>query len=197
MADVEHSTLPDAELHETKGIASATAGQILVADGAGSGTFQTNNTFAPQHASALIIDNSTIIVIPVATDSTLHTSADYVPIPPALITQDLSQGITFDVNDAFVVASAGTYFLQVWAAMSSSGTNNTVALAYSINGVFQVVARPVVKVKLKTAGDIISISGFGITTLAIGDVLRIGVADDTGSNVTLHEFCATLIKQSD
>lgn len=37
MADIEHSTITDPNIHEPKGIATATADQIYVADGAGSG----------------------------------------------------------------------------------------------------------------------------------------------------------------
>ena len=187
MADVEHSTLPDAELHETKGIASATAGQVLIADGAGSGTFQTASTFSTQHAGIIIIDNSTIIVVPVATDSTLHTAADYVPIPATLLAQDFNKGITFDINDAFVIAETGVYILQGWVSISSTGINNTVAWSFSKNGVFQAPTRPVIKTKLKVAGDIISAAGFGAVPLSAGDVIRPGLADDTGSNVTIHE----------
>ena len=187
MADIEHSALPDAELHETKGIASATAGQVLIADGAGSGTFQTANTFETQHAGVIIINNSTVIVVPVAADSTLHTATDYVPIPATVLTQDLNKGITFDVNDAFVIAETGIYILQGWVSISSTGINNTVAWSFSKNGVFQAPTRPVIKTKLKVAGDIISASGFGAIPLSAGDVIRGGLADDLGSSVTIHE----------
>ena len=37
---IQHSTLPDAQKHEPKGTDTATAGQVYVADGAGSGSFQ-------------------------------------------------------------------------------------------------------------------------------------------------------------
>lgn len=40
MADVNHSSLTDPYLHEPKGASTATAGQIYVADGAGSGTWK-------------------------------------------------------------------------------------------------------------------------------------------------------------
>ena len=43
MANVAHSTLTGADLHEPKGVASATSGQVYVADGAGSGTWTTIN----------------------------------------------------------------------------------------------------------------------------------------------------------
>lgn len=39
MADVEHSTLSDPELHEPKGASSASSGEVYVADGAGSGAW--------------------------------------------------------------------------------------------------------------------------------------------------------------
>jgi len=37
MANIEHKNIPDPNIHEPKGISSATAGEIYVADGAGSG----------------------------------------------------------------------------------------------------------------------------------------------------------------
>lgn len=188
MADVEHKTLPDAEIHEPKGIASATSGQVLVANGAGSGSWQTSNSGAAQYAGVNIQGNSTVIAVSAASDSTLHTASDYVMIPSSLLTQDISSGITFDANDGFVIAEAGVYIIQGWTSLSSSGTNNTVAFSYAINGTFVSPIRPVVKVKLKVAGDILPVTGFGLITLAAGDVIRGGLADDTGSNVTLHEL---------
>ena len=43
MANVNHSTLTDPYLHEPKGIASANAGEVYVANGSGSGSWD------PQH----------------------------------------------------------------------------------------------------------------------------------------------------
>lgn len=40
MATVEHSAIPDANLHEPKGAAGASADSIYVADGAGSGSWK-------------------------------------------------------------------------------------------------------------------------------------------------------------
>lgn len=39
MADVQHSSLTDPELHEPKGASTATSGEVFVADGAGSGSW--------------------------------------------------------------------------------------------------------------------------------------------------------------
>lgn len=38
---IEHKNLPDSELHEVKGAAAATSGQVYVANGSGGATFQT------------------------------------------------------------------------------------------------------------------------------------------------------------
>jgi hypothetical protein len=40
MADVEHAQLPDELLHEPKGASTASDGEVYVANGAGSGSFQ-------------------------------------------------------------------------------------------------------------------------------------------------------------
>ena len=41
MANVEHSAITDPHIHEPKGVAAATSGQIYVANGSGSGTWVT------------------------------------------------------------------------------------------------------------------------------------------------------------
>ena len=41
MANVQHSALTDPNIHEPKGIASANDGEVYVADGAGSGAWET------------------------------------------------------------------------------------------------------------------------------------------------------------
>jgi hypothetical protein len=44
MANVAHSSLTGADLHEPKGAATATSGQVYVADGAGSGAWTAGDT---------------------------------------------------------------------------------------------------------------------------------------------------------
>jgi hypothetical protein len=56
MADVQHASLTDPYLHEPKGAASANAGEVYVADGAGSGDWSarqyTINTFIADVSSS-------------------------------------------------------------------------------------------------------------------------------------------------
>lgn len=75
----EHSTITDPDIHEPKGVAAATSGQIYVADGAASGswvtpTLETINTSVPASASATgtagqIAYASGFLYICVATDT--------------------------------------------------------------------------------------------------------------------------------
>ena len=44
MATIQHSVLSGGELHEPKGIASATSDQVYVADGVGGGVWRTIQT---------------------------------------------------------------------------------------------------------------------------------------------------------
>ena len=46
MANVNHSTLTDPYLHEPKGVASAGAGTVYVANGSGSGTWKKEHSNA-------------------------------------------------------------------------------------------------------------------------------------------------------
>lgn len=51
MANVAHSTLTGSNLHEPKGVASATAGQVYIADGAGSGAWTASSSAFPGQVS--------------------------------------------------------------------------------------------------------------------------------------------------
>jgi hypothetical protein len=54
MANVAHSTLTGSNLHESKGIASAAAGTVYVANGAGSGSFVAHSTFSGAFGNAFL-----------------------------------------------------------------------------------------------------------------------------------------------
>ena len=72
MADVEHSALTGSDLHEPKGVASASANSVYVADGAASGaqTVINNLNRIALNCTLVDIDNdaSAWVVSPVAGD---------------------------------------------------------------------------------------------------------------------------------
>lgn len=48
MADISHTDITDPNIHEPKGISGATAGQVYVSDGSGSGSWQDRDTLGGQ-----------------------------------------------------------------------------------------------------------------------------------------------------
>lgn len=72
----EHNTLTGASLHEPKGVAAATASQVYVSDGAGSGTWtDTQNVKGRYVVNAVIADVSTAetVYIPIPHAGTIDT----------------------------------------------------------------------------------------------------------------------------
>lgn len=68
MANVNHSTLTDPYLHEPKGVATATSGDVYVADGAGSGAWTAKQTLIELSLEGYLEDVSSVETV-------------YVPIP--------------------------------------------------------------------------------------------------------------------
>lgn len=71
MANVLHSSLTGAELHEPKGVAAATSGQVYVADGGGSGAWSNayqqvilSGTFSPAGSTSAPSDSYIRVLVP-------------------------------------------------------------------------------------------------------------------------------------
>lgn len=67
---IEHDAIPNAELHEPKGVSAATSGQVYVANGSGSGVWTTKNyydkVYLTTHYDDLDTTNAHYVVSPVA-----------------------------------------------------------------------------------------------------------------------------------
>ena len=127
MANVQHSTLPEAELHEPKGVSTAAADSFYVANGAGSGTWKRRlykytaaltpaivaaNTTAEQTftVSGLVVASDTMIGI------SKPTAQAGLGIVGWRVTADNTVGITFSNNTgAGITPTAGeTYRFVIW-----------------------------------------------------------------------------------
>lgn len=139
MANVEHKNLTGASLHEPKGTAAATSGQVYTADGAGSGTWQKYlasniDTTGAAADDAFYADGAgagswksapgsvygAISVANNATATTLGTINTYVKVTAGLTGEHLS-GITF-TTDHLTVPVTGAY--RVDACISLLGQVN-------------------------------------------------------------------------
>lgn len=193
MAQVQHSALPDSQLHEPKGVASAAAGKVYVANGSGSGSW----LYPPGHAyGELYIEAG-------ATAQTLPAASATAKLnPTGEWTANGSANVTLSaVNGTITVSQAGEYQLNFWIAFDTasiaSGANYN--FHYAVNGT---PSTRKIKVSKNTSGvDTLSVSATGYAALSASDVLSIYVGGDgtsSGTNITPLEagFSCLLIDPS-
>jgi len=177
MATVEHNTLSDPLIHEPKGASTATAGQVYVADGLGSGAWSANS---PSYGEMTITNNS-LTFTPIAADLN-----QYKRLTNTGWADEVSQGIVINadgVNDD-ITLEAGTYIGTFWASMQTNASNSTLyGFRYSVDGVFAPRAS---RIQKNSAGtDTILISSTGITVAATaGQKLSVYISSDSTTAVT-------------
>lgn len=140
MPTIEHSSLTSTDLHEPKGISSATANQVYVANGAGSGSW----TSLPMVLSATIADVSTAETI-------------YIPIPYA----GTVKRITTTLEGAITVADA-----TITAKNSSALSMGTITVAYTGSAAGDVDSLDPASNNTATDNDYITIETDGGSTTA-------------------------------
>jgi hypothetical protein len=176
MAQVQHSALPDSQLHEPKGVASAASGKVYVANGSGSGVWQ----YVAGHAYGdLYISGS-------STSQTLAAASATAKLnPTGAWTSNGYQNITPSAaNGQFTITQAGVYQLDFWivfetAAISSGAAYN---FHYAVNGTPS--TRKIYAKKPTNSTDTIHLAANGYVTLAAGDVLSMYVGGDGTSSGT-------------
>jgi len=127
MANVNHGTLTDPYLHEPKGISSASAGEVYIADGAGSGawtqghrhvggfiTFSTGSPYAHSTTTSDTVLNPTFTLV----DNNGFTG---LASPNARI--------RYDGTETVSAALTATFSIQ-----QSSGTDRNVEIVFYKNG---------------------------------------------------------------
>lgn len=182
MANIEHATITDPNIHEPKGIASASAGQLYKADGAGSGAWE--DTILNVHGEMYIVNNSTAIVVPAAVDPTLNTDTDYVKVNGTLWNAGHNEGVSFSVNE-LILPTAGDYEVFFWASLTAP-TNATVAFKYVINDTTFSTRKVKSSTKAATETENISAGGF-LTGISASDTVGIYVASDTAGDIIIEE----------
>lgn len=188
MATINHDVLTSTELHEPIGFDTVSADQVYVSDGLGSGGFQIHVPGAEHHARTTVINNASTTSVTAAVDSTLHTNTDYISLSPLYTpsTAPPAKGISI-IDGQFTVAVTGVYQAFGWLAVSSDTISTLIGISGALNGVATASLDPVTKFLAKTAGDIATVTGFGIFSLTAGDTLELFVAADKTSLLTIHE----------
>lgn len=192
---LEHATLTGSQLHEPKGVETATSGQIYVADGLGSGDWNYPGGYL--YGELYIGAGSTGL--------TLNSVADTYVIynPTAEWTTNGYNGVTLNATNGTITATtAGTYKVDFWTTFTTASlaSGTKYKFKYAVNGTTD--TNRTLVVQKNTAGvDVLTCSASGIVTLAANDVLSVYVAGDATSANTIVTaldagFIATLLKVS-
>jgi len=179
----EHVDITDPELHEPKGAAAASAGQLLVADGVGGSSWAHDLTNT--HGDAIIASNTTATAVTAAIDNTLATDSDYVKITSGW---SLAHGIQVSLNvDELVFPIGGDYFITFWADVKVPLTNNFIGIKYAINDTAPYANRKIIAQSQSTS-DYLNLAASGIVTnLSANDTLSMYIAATKTDNLIVQE----------
>lgn len=220
MTTTQHKDIPDAQLHEPKGVAGSASGYVYVATGTGSGTWKkvgsdsllslsgdsgsnnkkliTNGTngFALRedtaYGSQTITANSTAIALTAVADTTFNTPTQYTLLtgPGAPWIGGQLYGVTF-TTDRLTAPVTGVYQINSWMNISAFPNASTrISIRYRINGGTFSVRKPTIKSAI--ANDISQLSGFEFLNLNAGDYVQIYVASDTSGNLVIGDSSSSL-----
>lgn len=183
---IQHSAIPDAQLHEPKGVVSATSGAIYVADGAGSGSW--NPTIINTHGQMVITANAVAKAMTAAVDPTLNTNTDYVKMTGAAFpwTNQYSHGVTFS-TDKMVLTQAGYYIVSFWGAFLVAATNTFIGVKYAIDDTPPYSVQKLIS-QSTTANDYKNMSATSILgPVTAGQTISMYLASSNPTNVTLKD----------
>lgn len=148
---VEHSTLTTTDLHEPKGVAVATSGQVYVANGSGSGTWKDGVDELVLNASLLVIGTAgqVFVVCPVAA----NIRAVYTVLQVVISGSD--ETITVKRGNGDTVGT-------ITVAQSGSAVGDVDSLTAGLSNVLLAAGEAV---EIETAGDCTGTGALGITVL--------------------------------
>jgi hypothetical protein len=164
MANVQHSTLTGADLHEPKGVGSASTNTVYVANGSGSGTWQ---KIAANQINTTSINNLNKIVITTTFDdiSTAHSH--------------------------WVTAPIAGNIEKIYSVLHQSIATGDTTLTFKIGGVNVTNGVITITQSGSAAGDIDSATPTGANTVTAGQAIEI--ASDGGTNTSNAIVTLTIV----
>lgn len=188
---VQHNVITDPNIHEPKGASTASAGQVYVADGAGSGNWRTPG--GGDYAEIYITGGTVATALPAA--------SAYTKINPQAKWQagESSGATSTPANGELVLTNAGTYLIEFWCAFDTAAiaAGAEYYFKYGVNGA---LSTRILSTQKNTAGvDRVSLAAHGIIVATAGTLLTIHVAGDgtsSGTDMTVIDsgLAAILIK---
>jgi hypothetical protein len=114
MADVQHSALTGASLHEPKGVAAASANTVYVADGAGSGAWEKIDEDAINTSSIKNV-NKMYLTYEI---TTLNPAASYFMVVPVAATLEK----IYSVIDGAITGANNVMTFEIGGTLVTNGT---------------------------------------------------------------------------
>lgn len=190
---VQHANIPDANLHEPKGVVSATQGTVYVADGEGSGDW-TDLPYA--YGQMGIAGNTGAFTATAAIDASLNTTSDYVLLSGsgAPWAGGSTSGTSFFGNQ-LTVAIKGLYKLSLVATVVGfPGASTKVAFKTRISNAAFVARKAVVQTAATTSSN--QAVSEELVNLDAGSTLQVYVASTDSGNVVIGDLSliAVLVK---
>lgn len=197
-----HNTLTGSELHEPKGMSSATGGasdigKVPVSKGDGTTEIrklargELSDTFE-HYGQVNVSNNATVIAVTAAVDPTLVTNTDYIKVTgiydatPHGENNGITQG-----TDNLTVTQDGIYEVAVWIDAASSVNSTTIAFKFAVDGVISLVRRP--KNFLRNVGEFHNMSAHGLVALTATQVVDLQIASDKTANITIEDMVFSLV----
>lgn len=219
---IQHVAIPDAQIHEPKGVVSAVTKTVYVANGVGSGAWQRidstalkglagdggSNNLIPvsdgtngfvlkvhkAYGSMTITNNTNAFAVPTAADSTLATNSDYV-----LYTGTGAPWVFTPPNvlvtfltDRMIAPVTGVYDVTLWANITGYPTNTAKVGLKYRVNGSAFSARKCVS-KSNSAGDAGNLNGSGLVSLTAGDYVQIMFASSAAGGLTISDLNANMV----
>lgn len=217
---IQHKNIPDAELHESKGVATAVMNTAYFANGAGSGSWSKVTTPKLQGLSTdggvarlklltdgaegfdlyrdaafgkmHITNNITPFALTAAADATLNTASQYVLLTGsgAPFANGLEDGVVFNTN-RLTVQYDGIYDLNFWSCLTSFPSNTAkIGIKFRVNGT--TFSDMKVLTKSNSNGDDGLLAANDLVQLSANDYIQLYIASDTTGNVTINNMMLTM-----
>ena len=213
---IEHKNILEANLHEPKGVSTATSGKSYVTDGAGSGTFKTpivtedtsseNEILVAQAVgdpqwqalpvptlARIDLINSSATVVLVGAD--VRLSGSYTDVTDEFTEAINLNGMTFDGTHHIVIPRTGFYRVSVWISLaSSSASSPIIAMDLNVNGVAAFPGSAIVTFTEKNANITTELVGFGEGSFTAGDVVGLSFAADGNTTLSLYDSVYSIVQ---
>lgn len=184
MADEQHAAQTGADLHEPKGIATADADTIYVADGVGSGDYKDLNAYAEVVLDLTGTLTRSFVGATAYTDLILDYNAEHSKL---FTYNDTTKELTYTGAEELVFSYSLTYSIK---RTDAAGTPElTVAVFHDDDGLgFVEITSSRVARTFSTSGQVGSMAISGLHTVNTGDKFKLQVKTDAAIDIELRNL---------